>query len=157
MSLIMKENIKITSEAFTDGGTIPVKYTGKGENVSPDFILSFVAPKAKSIAVTMDDLEFPFGVMNHWVIWNIPPMQHIPADIPHGAVVDSLGGAIQGRGYGKNRYKGPKPPFGTHHYNYDVYVLDTLIDLDSKYGKKELLKEMEGHILQYGTITGKFR
>jgi Raf kinase inhibitor-like YbhB/YbcL family protein len=105
----------------------------------------------------MDDLDFPLGVFNHWVIWNIPPQTQIPEAIPHGAVVNSLGGAIQGKGYGINQYKGPNPPFGTHRYKFNVYVLDTKINLDSKADKKELLKQMDGHILQYGSITGKFK
>ena len=158
MDYSLKENITITSRAFTDGGTIPVKYTGKGEDISPDLELSAISPKAKSIAIIMDDLDFPYGgIFNHWVIWNVPPMMQIPEAIPPGAQVSSLGGAIQGKGYGINQYKGPNPPFGTHRYKFNVYVLDTMLNLDSNAGKKELLKKMDGHILQYGSITGKFR
>lgn len=157
MDLNLEENITITSNAFTDGGTIPVRYTGKGEDVSPGLELSSVSPEAKSIAIIMDDLDFPFGIFNHWVIWNIPPMLQIPEAIPQGAAVGSLGGAVQGKGYGVNRYKGPNPPFGTHRYKFKVYILDTVFDLDSNTGKKELLKQIEGHVLQYGSITGKFK
>lgn len=157
MDLSLTENLNVTSNAFTNGGTIPVKYTGKGEDISPDLELSALAPGAKSIAIIMDDLDFPMGVFNHWVIWNIPPMTQIPEAIPKGATVSALGGAIQGKGYGVNQYKGPNPPFGTHRYKFKVYVLDTMINLDSNAGKKDLLNKMDGHILQYGSITGKFR
>lgn len=157
VDLNLKENITITSNAFTNGGTIPVRYTGKGEDVSPDLELSSISPEAKSIAIIMNDLDFPTGVFNHWVIWNLPPMLQIPEAIPQGAQVGSLGGAIQGKGYGVNRYKGPNPPFGTHRYKFNVYVLDTMINLSSNAGKKDLLKQMDGHVLQYGSITGKFR
>jgi Raf kinase inhibitor-like YbhB/YbcL family protein len=151
------ENITITSNAFKDGGTIPIRYTGKGEDVSPDLELSDVSPEAKSIAVIMDDLDFPLGVYNHWVIWNIPVTKHIPEAISHGETVSALNGATQGIGYGKNMYKGPNPPFGSHRYKFKVYVLDTMIDLDSSSRKKDLIKKMEGHILQYGSITGKYK
>ncbi len=155
--LNIKENIVITSSAFEDGGTIPKKYTGQGEDISPDFLLSSVSPEAKSIAIIMDDLDFPMGVYNHWVIWNIPVMEQIPAAIPHGEKVEALNNAIQGIGYGKHKYKGPNPPFGSHRYQYKIYVLDTLLDMESDSGKRDLLKKMEGHVLQYGSITGKFK
>lgn len=150
----LKENITITSNAFKNGGAIPVKYTGKGEDVSPDLELSNISPQAKSIAIIMDDLSI--GSFNHWVIWNIPPMKKIPEAIPRGVGTGILGGAVQGKGYGINQYKGPNPPSGTHKYKFNVFVLDTLLNLSSNMGKSELLKQMEGHILQYGTITGKF-
>lgn len=157
MDINLTENLTVTSNAFTNGGTVPVKYTGKGEDISPDLELSALAPGAKSIAIIMDDLDFPMGVFNHWVIWNIPPMTQIPEAIPKGAAVSELGGAIQGKGYGVNQYKGPNPPFGTHRYKFKVYVLDTKLNLDSNAGKKDLLNKMDGHILQYGSITGKFK
>lgn len=160
MDLNITENMTVTSDAFKNGGTIPVKYTGEGEDVSPDLKLSSVSPEAKSIAVIMDDLDLPFAPLNpfnHWVIWNIPVMDHIPEGIPAGEEVSSLGGAVQGIGYGKNRYAGPKPPKkSTHRYKYQVYVLDTKINLSSHAHKKDLIKQMQGHILQYGSITGKY-
>ena len=65
---------------------------------------------------------------------------------------------MQGRGYGKNRYRGPKPPFHwSHRYRYHVYVLDCLLDLPSTAGKRDLLSAMEGHILQQGVLTGHYR
>jgi phosphatidylethanolamine-binding protein (PEBP) family uncharacterized protein len=35
-----------------------------------------------------------------------------------------------------------------------VYVLDTLLDIPVDSDKKALMKKMDGHILQYGSITG---
>lgn len=152
----LTENMTVTSNAFVDGGQIPVKYSGLGEDVSPDLHLSEISPGAKSIAVMMDDLDFPLGTYNHWVMWNVPVQTDIPEAIPAGAIVESLQNAVQGKGYGVHRYKGPNPPFGTHRYKFQVYVLDTVIDLSSDAGKKDLLEQIEDHVLQYGTITGKF-
>ncbi len=39
-------------------------------------------------------------------------MDTIPAEIPQGEQVVALNNAVQGMGYGKHRYRGPKPPFG---------------------------------------------
>lgn len=152
-------NLKVTSEAIENDGYIPIIYTGKGEDISPPLKLDAIDPKAKTIAIIMDDLDHPLGVYNHWVIWNIPSsFWNIPEDIPRKEVVPSLGNAIQGKSDygGKHWYRGPLPPFGTHKYIFKVYVLDAILELKNDANKAELLKAMKGHILQYGTLTGKF-
>lgn len=46
--------------------------------------------------------------------------------------------------------------FKKHNYRYTVYSLDTILELSPNIMKKKLLKAMNGHILQKGTITGYF-
>jgi len=151
------EELTITSDAFTDGGKIPVKYTGKGEDISPGFKLSSISESAKSIAIIMDDIDLPMmGTLTHWVVWNLPVQDFIPENIPYTEMVPSLGNAVQGVGYGKNRYRGPNPPAGTHRYRFTIYILDKRLDLLGKNGKEQLLQTMKGHILQQGSITGRF-
>jgi Raf kinase inhibitor-like YbhB/YbcL family protein len=106
----------------------------------------------------MDDLDHPIPAYNHWVIWNVPVMDVIPSNIPCGEAVESLSGAVQGRGYGKHRYRGPKPPFNwSHRYQFSVFVLDCILDLPGRSGKKGLMKAMEGHILQRSSLVGRYR
>ena len=153
------KNLKVTSPAFADGGSMPRRYSGRGEDLSPPLEIHDISPDAQSIAVIMDDHEHPAGIFNHWVIWNIPASYgRIPEGIPHAEVVPSLGGAVQGRSAygGKHYYRGPLPPFGTHTYVFKVYVLDTTLDLPASARKPDLQREMEGHILQFGTLTGTF-
>lgn len=154
----MKNSIKVTSPAFENEGIIPMQYTGRGEDISPELHLSPISEDAKSLAIVLDDLDHPIPRYNHWTIWNLPVMQVIPEKIPHGESVTKLNGAVQGKGYGKNRYRGPKPPFNlSHRYQFDVYVLDCLLDLSSSSKKRHLLKAMENHILQKGSLVGRFR
>lgn len=149
------ERIEVTSAAFEDLGVMPEAYTGNGEDNSPPFQLQGVSADAASIAIIMDDLDIPLmGNYTHWTIWNLPVSDTIPEAIPHGETVEGLGGAIQGMGYGQHQYRGPKPPFGTHRYQFHIFVLDATLPLEPSAGKKELLAAMEGHILQYGSITG---
>ncbi len=157
--IFMEEDLTVTSTDFEDGGTIPVEYTGRGEDISPELTLSILSPNAKTVAVVMDDLDHPIGTYNHWVIWNLPAQQLIPQAIPRGERLDALGGAVQGNAYGRHCYRGPLPPkgMGTHSYKFNVYVLDTFLNLDARSAKKQLLAAMEGHILQYGSITGRFK
>jgi Raf kinase inhibitor-like YbhB/YbcL family protein len=152
------QNLTVTSNAFENGGIIPIQYTGRGQDISPDFQLSSISENGKSITIIMDDLDVPvIGTLNHWVIWNIPIQEYIPENIPHGANVEAMGNAVQGKGWGKHMYRGPKPPFGSHRCQFHVYVLDSKLDLSSDAGKKELLNAMDGHVIQYGCLTGNFK
>lgn len=149
------DRIHVASDAFKDSEAIPDRYTGNGEDVSPPFNLSGLSDTAVSIAIIMDDLDVPWeNNYTHWVLWNMPAQDTIPAAIPYGEYVASLEGAIQGVAFGRNRYRGPKPPFGTHRYQYHIFVLDDMLDLQSTAGKVDLLAAMEGHVLQYGSLTG---
>jgi Raf kinase inhibitor-like YbhB/YbcL family protein len=153
----MKE-LTVSTPAFEHEGLIPVQHTGHGADTSPEMHLSNIDVQAASIAVIMDDLGHPIPAYNHWVIWNIPVMEIIPANIPHGKTVESLSGAVQGRGYGRHRYRGPKPPFNwSHRYQFNVFVLDCILDLPSKSRKRDLIGAMEGHILQQAALVGHYR
>lgn len=152
------KNLSVTSPAFENGGLIPVEYTGYGADRSPELHLGEIETGAQSLAVIMNDLDHPIRGYNHWVLWNLPVLPVIPADIPCGARVEALGGAKQGIGYGKHRYAGPKPPFNwSHKYEYNVYVLDTRLDLPDTTRKRALLQAMQGHILQHGVLLGHYR
>lgn len=154
----MADTFAVTSPAFENEAVIPIQYTGRGKDISPELRLSTISERGRSMAVIMDDLGHPIPAYNHWVIWNIPVMPTIPEDIPYGAHVGDLGGAVQGRGYGRNRYRGPKPPFNwSHRYRFHVYVLDCMLDLPETARKRDLLAAMQGHVLQDGSLIGRFR
>jgi Raf kinase inhibitor-like YbhB/YbcL family protein len=148
----------VKTPAFAHEGLIPIEYTGYGADVSPELQLQNIAENAKSIAIVMNDMGHPIPGYNHWIIWNVSVMETIPANIPHGKTVESLSGAVQGRGYGKHRYRGPKPPFNwSHKYHFDVYVLDCILDLHAASKKRDLLTAMNGHILQQAVLVGHYR
>lgn len=99
----MKNELTITSPAFENEAVIPIQYTGRGDDISPELHISSIDESARSLAIIMDDMGHPIPEYNHWVIWNIPVMEIILKNIPYGRHVAELSGATQGRGYGKNR------------------------------------------------------
>lgn len=151
--------LELTSSAFNEGDWIPIEYSARGKDISPELRLGNISKDAICIAITLDDASHPlFPNYNHWVIWDIPVQDIIPANIAHGEYVEDLGGAVQGVAYGKNRYKGPKPPFKRiHSYVFTVYILDCKCELSPKSTKSHLMSKIEGHILQKATLTGKFQ
>ena len=91
---------------------IPKKHTGFGEDLSPEFQISDVPEGTVSLDVIMDDLDVPWTKnYNHWIVLNIPNTEIIPEGLPKGTEISEPIKACQGIGWGKNGYRGPKPPF----------------------------------------------
>ena len=140
-----------------DGGVFPLANTGRGRDVSPEFVIHNLVLGAQTLVITLEDLSHPIKNFTHWLIWNILAMAKIPAAIPAGKTVAELGNAIQGAAYGWRRYAGPKPPKGkTHKYRCTIYALDCRLDLGAFATKRKVLKMAAGHIVQQGSICAYF-
>lgn len=152
--------LNLTSSAFENDGTIPEKYTGDGDNVSPPLSWSLAPDGTKSFALICDDPDAPGATWVHWVIYNIPAdVSELPEAVADEAELSSPKGALQGTNdFVENQYGGPAPPPGpAHRYFFKIYALDTMIDLDSSSATKdELLSAIEGHILASGELIGKY-
>src|SRR5215471_10789178 len=83
--------MKITSSAFSEGGTIPEKFSKNGQNVSPQLRIAGAPAEAKSLALIVDDPDAPVGLFTHWLVWNVDPKT---AEVAEGSAPS---GAVQGR------------------------------------------------------------
>jgi len=153
--ILLALTLIISSPAFDDGGMLPVKFSGYGEDFSPELVLENLSEGAKTLAVSFCDEDMPFtDEYCHWICWNIPVTDHIPEGIPAGKEINEPFHAVQGVGYGRHKYRGPKPPFHSKHkYHFTVYVLDTELKLPSSAKLKDVKKAMKGHILQEAKIS----
>ncbi|MDO4354953.1 MAG: YbhB/YbcL family Raf kinase inhibitor-like protein [Clostridia bacterium] len=153
--------LRVSSPSFADGGPMPARHTGFGEDVSPALALHDLDARAVTLAIVMDDLDIPFiPAYTHWLIWNLPAWESIPEALPPGAQLPECGGAQQGLGYGRHRYRGPKPPifeWRRHRYVFHVYALDVRLNLPADARRRDLLRAMQGHILQQAKLTGTCR
>jgi Raf kinase inhibitor-like YbhB/YbcL family protein len=146
---ILAATLKVTSPAFTDNSTIPSKYSCEGSNFNPAVFIEYVPAKTKSLALILFDPDAPAGGFTHWVMWNIDPA---------GMIAENSAPGAQGKnGKGDNRYTGPCPPSGTHHYHFTAYALDTRLDLPATTGKEQLEMAMKGHILATGELIGLYK
>lgn len=148
--------LTVTSTAFKEGGMIPSKYTCDGADVSPAISWSKGPEKTASYALISDDPDAPAGTWVHWVIYNIPANVNSLSEAL--AKTESIqNGALQGKNdFRKYGYGGPCPPGGTHRYFFKVYAIDAILKAGPGLTKKQLLKEMEGHILAEGELMGRY-
>ncbi|MEW6505612.1 MAG: YbhB/YbcL family Raf kinase inhibitor-like protein [Chloroflexota bacterium] len=151
-------SMKISSPAFSDGASIPARFTCQGENLSPQLDWSGVPPAAKSLALVVSDPDAPGGTFIHWVLYNLPPqINGLGEGIPASERLSS--GAAQGRNdFGRIGYGGPCPPPGKpHRYIFTLYALDLAPDLPAGLNAARLHNLMRGHILEQVSLTGLYQ
>jgi Raf kinase inhibitor-like YbhB/YbcL family protein len=149
--------LELSGTAFGEGETIPKRFTGDGENVSPPLRWSDPPQGTKSFALIADDPDAPRGTWVHWVLFNLPADRR---DLPEGmpAQGELEGGARQGKNdFGKIGYGGPAPPPGKpHRYFFKLYALDTPLDLAAGATRGQLEAAMKGHVLAEGQLMGRY-
>ncbi len=146
------------SDAFEDGGIVPLRYSGRGDNVQPGFRFSNAPETTVTYAIIFHDLDVALGGSSndvlHWVVWNIPVEA---GGIPEGGLPE---GAVTGANIrGANEYFGPGAPPGPryHHYVFELYALNDTLDLPETSGRDELLAAMQGKIVAKSAYVGRFR
>jgi Raf kinase inhibitor-like YbhB/YbcL family protein len=147
------DRIELTSTAFEDGGTIPVRNTCDGDGVNPPLAWTGVPSGARELALLMDDPDAPGGTFVHWVLFKVPADTK---DIPEDSVPR---GARQGKGStGDASYAAPCPPKGDepHHYEFTLYALKSAIDLPDGAAADDVRAAVAKTALARGRLVGRF-
>ena len=127
----------LTSSAFADGGSLPVKYAQPGGDVSPPLAWSGTPDSAASFVLIVHDVDATsegrggagFDDLLQWMVWNIPASVHSLAEgVAQGAQLPDGTRQISATG---PYYRGPAAPASgpPHHYLFELYALDTQIDV----------------------------
>lgn len=150
--------LQLTSTTFTHMGAMPTDTTCEGADRSPALAWMGAPEGTRSFALVCDDPDAPDPaaprmVYVHWVLYNIPSnCAGLPA-----AVTALPEGAKEGLNDWKRLgYGGPCPPIGRHRYFFKLYALDTVLPDLAKPSKAELLKAMDGHVLEKTELVGTY-
>jgi len=149
--------MRLTSTAFQQASSIPIKCTCDGENVSPALSWKGAPPKTKSFALIMHDPDAPrAGGYIHWVLYNIPAdVAALQPNLPQAEHIAGL--CAQGKNdSGRVGYTGPCPPSGTHRYIFRLYALDTELNLKPGASHQQARETMRGHILEQTELMGTY-
>ena len=158
-----KPGFSLTTPAFDDGGIIPTKYTSVAPSaVSPRLEWTNVPENTVSFALIVHDPDVAVDKRTedalHWGAFNIPGTAHgIPegvpptSQLPDGTIqLKVIRGIVGFIGPGA-RAAGPY-----HHYTFEVYALDTKLDLSPDATRADVLKAIDGHILGKAVLVGRF-
>lgn len=155
--------LTLTTTAFADGSEIPKKYTQADPNpVSPKLEWSSVPPNTVSFALIMHDPDVAPQKKTedilHWMAFNIPgAARELSEGLPTDAQLPD--GTVQGKNRrGNPGYMGPGAPAAGphHHYTFELFALDTKLDLKADASRADVLKAMDGHILGKAVLVGRF-
>lgn len=150
--------LRLTSPAFDDGGAIPDRSTGEGDDLSPALAWQDAPAGTKGFALICHDPDAPlvqngtYGFV-HWVLYNIPASTNT---LEKATSVGRRGK----NDFGKLGYGGPMPPegHGSHRYYFWVLALDKPTD-DLPEGLKlhDLLVRVEPHLLGMNRLVGTYQ
>lgn len=144
--------LAVSSTSFPDGGEIPAKYTQQA-GISPELSWTGAPAGTMSYVLIMHDVDAAIGPtdISHWVVWNIPASS---TSIPEGGPVPAGANQYSLRG---PQYMGPAPPAGHpyHHYIFQVYALNSTLDVPAGGTRADVEKAMEGKILARGSYVGR--
>jgi Raf kinase inhibitor-like YbhB/YbcL family protein len=142
-------SISLDSPAFSEGGTIPRRYTCDGEDVSPPLRWSGVPARAREQVLLVEDRDADRYV--HWTVLAIPPETTEIAEgrPPRGSVETE-------NGFGKREWGGPCPPEGDdpHRYVFALYATDVPLGLGADASPDDVRSALADHALARGTLTG---
>jgi len=161
----------MTIPAFLDGGLFPVRFSqaaegvAPGEGTSPAINWANVPAGTQSFVLNMHDMDAARNKTSedqaHWVVWNIPATATgLREGVPKGSrladgsyQISATGAMYRGPGAGAN---GPY-----HHYMFELYALDTRIDVlpgtDAFETRANVMKAIQGHIVGKAVYGGLFR
>lgn len=125
------------------------RFTCDGENVNPPLAFSGIPYGTRSLCLIVVDPDAPKRNFTHWILFDIPPNT---TDIPENT--QPSGSGVGRNDFGHAGYGGPCPPLGTHRYVFTLLALDTTLDLPNGVTKEDLLKKVNGHILDSISLTG---
>jgi len=150
----------LSSPAFADGESIPVRYTCSGDDISPPLEWTGVPATARSLVLIIDDPDAPDPAAPkmtwvHWVVYNIPAET---AGLVEGCSSGTLpAGAGEGlNDWQRSGYGGPCPPVGRHRYFHRLYALDTLLTDLHDPSRQQVEAAMQGHVVAQAELLGTF-
>jgi hypothetical protein len=154
--------LMMSSPDIKDVTELPVKYSCSNApaGVSPRIEWTNTPPGTESFALLLHDPEPHPGKsiydITHWFIYDIPgTAKELPGGIANGELPD---GAKQLKNIrGTEGYFGPcAPPGPDHHYTYQLFALDTKLNLAPDAKRADAEKAMDGHILASAEIVELF-
>ena len=149
---------EISSSAFKTKQPIPARHTCHGEDLSPPLAWKQPPPGTESFVLIMDDpdaIDVAGFVWDHWLLFNIPAdVLALSEGAPQDAELPD--GSRQGQNsFNRLGYGGPCPPSGqTHGYVFTLYAVDTILEIEARASKDEILQAIEGHILAQAQLIG---
>jgi len=157
--------MSLSTPDFEDGGIIPEKYTQQAGPTAPNpkLVIGNVPPGTQTFVLLFHDPDGTpskgAGDVTHWLAFNIPgDKREIAGGLPTDAKLPD--GTVQAKNQrGNPGYMGPGNgainPY--HHYTFELWALDTKLDLGPDAARDDVMKAMAGHAIGKAVLEGRFK
>ena len=159
--LTAPETITLTSSAFGHSEPIPERHKGRlrGPNISP--ALAWTVPPAgtEELVLIVQDPDVPMkSPATHALTIGIDPAI---TSIPENGLTEPspIPGLRHGKGgLGRRGYSGPLPlrSQGPHSYVFQLFALDTHVDLPDSYTLQQTVHAIAGHVIARARLDGTY-
>ena len=147
--------LSVDSPSFTLNGDIPLADTQYRGNRFPGLTWDGAPIDTKTFVVIMQDGDAMKNGMPlvHWTMYNIPSST---LTLDAGEKRPPSGASFGPSSFGTDEpYMGPKTPAGPkHRYHWEVFALNTKLDLNPSADYKALIAAMKGHVISSGETIG---
>ena len=155
--------MSIISPAFSDGGTIPDRFTQDGESLFPPLEWHGIPDGTQSLSLIVEDADAPFPrPLVHAVLYSIPPgLSGIPEG---GLAMRQIRMSPLGFKAGRNSVAragwmapSPIPGHGPHRYAFQLFAADTIPSFTSPPGRGTLLRALKANLLAATRVIGVYQ
>jgi Raf kinase inhibitor-like YbhB/YbcL family protein len=146
-------SLEVRSVAFDAGTPLPISCSVDGVGAAPALSFSNLPEAAQSLLVICEDPDAPFlQPYVHWLVYGIPAASEgVDAQSQHDYRLGQNSKSENGF-----TPAAPPPGHGVHHYHFQVFALDTPVDLVQGRERDELVELAKGHVLAWGEIVGTY-
>lgn len=161
--------LRLMSGDVTDGTQLAAKFTcaAGADAMSPGLRWVQAPRETASFVLIVHDMEPRPRKGNddilHWMVWNLPATANqLPQGIPSN-IAELPDGSYQTNGNpgqgGITGYRPPCPPPNVpvpHHYAFELFALDTKLNLPPPATRADVMKAMDGHISAHASIVAPY-
>jgi hypothetical protein len=146
----------LTSTDIKDGGTIPAAHLYArcgGQNISPALSWEGQPAAAKSLVLTVIDVDVKPKLWSHWVVTGLPMTA---TGLPQGAKTLPAGARAVASNMGDAAYAGPCPPAGSgaHHYQFTIWAMPTAdFAIDADAPANSVLAKLSKDSIAHASLT----
>lgn len=158
--------LQLTVSGFADGTVIPPQFTASSQKpVSPAMTWTNVPAGTQSFVIHLRDPDVTRNKtaedQMHWMLWNIPgTATGIPEGVAQAPELPDGTRQASASGLGVFRAPGAPATGPVHHYTFELFALDTKLDVantgDPFEVRKAVLDAMSGHVLGKAAYVGLF-
>ncbi|MEO6598363.1 MAG: YbhB/YbcL family Raf kinase inhibitor-like protein [Polyangiaceae bacterium] len=149
----IEPTIEVSSVAFDAGSPLPISCSVDGVGAAPALRFGKAPEGVQSLLVICEDPDAPFlHPYVHWLVYGIPAaVESVDAQTQHDYRLGENSKSEKG-------FTPAAPPrgHGVHHYHFQVFALDTRLELEQGRERDELVEAAMGHVLAWGEIVGTY-